>query len=116
MKLEKLIKENVEFLNDYLPKIQNAIDELVDLFAKNQENNALDILPRIIEGLSWCVNSMSSLERVGVVENIEISNLNNFLYQIQKAMEIADYVLVSDLFEYEISPIIKVWSQKVKKG
>ncbi|UNL84781.1 hypothetical protein [Priestia koreensis] len=115
MELETLIKDNVDFLKDYLPKITYFIDLLVDFLAKNQESEAFEILPQIIEGLSWSIKSMSSLERVGEIENIEIEKLNGFLNEIRGAMETNDYVLVSDLFEYEITPIVQQWIEMLKE-
>lgn len=114
MKLDKLIHENIEFLQGYLPKLIRAIDELTESFSNNLEKNAIKILPEIIEGLAWAVNSMASLERVGTVKDIDINSLNSFLNEIQQAMENDDYILVSDLFEYEIKPILTIWTQKIE--
>jgi hypothetical protein len=108
-----LIKDNVEFLDEFIPKLIKAIDSEVDFLVKNMESAAFELLPQIYEGLEWSIKSISSLERLGIIGDLKIEDILNFLGEIEEAFKIRDLVLVSDLFEYEIKEILKRWHEKI---
>ncbi|WP_078378897.1 hypothetical protein [Sutcliffiella halmapala] len=111
---KELIIDNVEFLNNYIPKLMNAIDEVVGYLITNNETQSLKILQSLMEGLDWTIRSISSLRELGYVENLNIDEMNQFLIETEQAFRRKDYVLLGDLLQYEIARILDNWLKKIE--
>ena len=110
----ELIKDNLLFLNDYMPKLLHAVEELVDLLITSKETDALKLLTSIIEGLEWTLRSLSGLENIGVVRELNLAQMNEILREMTNAFEKKDYVLLGDILQYEITEVLSDWMLKLK--
>lgn len=109
----ELIQSNISFLKDYIPKLVKAIENVVDLLIKNDERSALDLLEDIIEGLEWGIRSISSIEKMGYIKDLNLTEMNRVFLEIEKAFHRKDFVLLGDLLQYEVSEELHNWLEKL---
>lgn len=111
----ELQKENLKTAADYIVKINLGIDTIVDKFNGGLEEVAVDLSVQLIEGLRWLIDSFRLTkelqDRCGV--EIDYKNANDIFFDITEAFENSDYVLISDLLEYELKPITEQWQDKL---
>lgn len=102
-KLE-IIKTAVE----YLDKLIEGINATVELYQGGNEGKANDNMIDIIDGLQWLITAIGATSDIQK-ERVQLNEINEHLSEIISAFENTDYVLLGDLLEYEISPVIKNW-------
>lgn len=96
-------------LNDYLLKLIPAIKKCAGHYQSGQINEGSTLLLNMIEGLNWVV---SATAKVGIQDN-NTGEINLKLNEIVKAFENKDYILVGDLLEYEILPVMEAVLEKL---
>ncbi|MGL4452587.1 MAG: hypothetical protein ACRCTZ_15585 [Sarcina sp.] len=103
------MNEKIEVLqtaNEYLFNLKSGINNLVLLMNEEKEQQACGLIPDIAEGIGWILDvARLTSDITGEVEGID--EIDNFLSEIVEALENEDYILVSDLFNYEILPILE---------
>lgn len=59
---------------------------------------------------------LSSIESSGIREvlNIDYNKLNTILINVSKSLETENYILIDDLFEYELIPMFDIWISKLE--
>ena len=63
-----------------------------------------------IEGLVWVINALAS---AGSEFNIDINEAQKQLDSLITVLENGDYVLTSDILDYELVPLIAGWQDKL---
>ena len=110
------MNEKIEILkttSEYLVNLKGGIENLVVLMNEEKEQQACGIIPEIADGVGWVLNVTNlTSDILGEVENLD--EINNFLTEIVEALENEDYILVSDLFNYEILPILENLHEVIK--
>lgn len=99
-----------ELLNDYnnyILKIPNGCLVIADLLRKEQLNNAFESIKDFAEGMNWIVEANKVLAENNLLPIINFNKIQDFLIEINQGLEIQDFVLVADLFEYEIAPFFE---------
>lgn len=112
-----MINEQIEALqsaNDYLDKLKEGVEKLVDFINNNEINNAYEMIPAIAEGLDWIIKVIT-LTKESQKEEIVTSDINDHLDSIVEALENEDYILVGDLFNYEILPILNKIHEQINE-
>lgn len=103
------MNEQIEVLrtaNEYLNNLENGICQLVEAFQQEDNNKGCSLIPLIADGIKWVVDIVN-LTRDSQSTFIDISMLDEKLDEVVEAIENEDYILVGDLFNYEILPIVK---------
>lgn len=105
--MNELIKDIVQSYNEYINNISPGSLQIADYLRKDQVQEALQLILQFSEGMSW----LSSVEELLIKNSIEVvlnvNKINEFLIEINNGLEIQDYVLVADMFEYEIAPFFE---------
>ncbi|WP_050606984.1 hypothetical protein [Clostridium niameyense] len=107
-KMEALITAN-----EYMENLKKGINTLIEYIQLEEENRAFSLIPSISEGIGWImevINLTSDIQK----EPIDISIMDEKLEEIVQAIENEDYVLIGDLFNYEILPILNDVHAKIK--
>ncbi|KGM93170.1 hypothetical protein FDC62_11060 [Clostridium botulinum] len=108
--------EKIEALitaNEYLNNLELGIQQVVEAFQQEDENKGCSLIPLVADGIKWIMDVVS-LTRDVQKEKIDISQIDDKLEEVVKAIENEDYILVGDLFEYEILPILQEIHNKVR--
>ncbi|WP_017752665.1 hypothetical protein [Clostridium tyrobutyricum] len=98
--------EALKTADEYMNNLKNGISSIVEKFQSGNESEALNILPLAIDGLQWMAQVMT-LTRDVQKGDLNLVEFNEKLEEIVEAIQNEDYVLVGDLFEYEILPILE---------
>jgi hypothetical protein len=106
--LDVLVDETIEELRQYIPKLINSVDLLINSINTNQFEIISDIFINFIYGLEWvkeAINNICQIRNKPYI--IHEGSVNNVLKEILQAWEIKDYVLISDIIQYEIKPLLE---------
>lgn len=98
--------ETLKTANEYMNNLKNGINSIVEKFQSGNESEALDILPLVIDGMQW-MSQVILLTRDVQKKNLNFVEFNEKLEEIVEAIQNEDYILVGDLFEYEILPLLE---------
>lgn len=111
-----LAHETITTLEEYIPKLINGINSAVDEFRAQKEDKALNLMVSIIEGLQWMIQVISKTEYIfaGSGFNIDENRINALFAGLCDAMENQDYVLVTDILEYEVIEFLDEWQDNIK--
>lgn len=100
---------------EYIAKLQNGIKECSKYFQSGQSNKGAESVLPIIEGLQWLVDAVTltvEIQRSPIIS----SEINDMLIEIVEAFKNEDYILIGDLFEYEIIPILDKWKESINNS
>lgn len=111
----KLQFETLQTANEYVLKLEAGIIDAARLFKSGKEGQATQMVPYIIDGVEWLSDAMRLT--VGIhKQEIHFDEVNSNLLEIVEAFNNEDYILVSDLFEYEILPVIHQWKDTIRNS
>lgn len=91
---------------EYIDNLKNGIGTLVQDINQGDYKSGMTIISQIVDGIDWLVqviNLTIDLHKGKVC----IGNINEILRQIIEAIDNEDFILVGDLFNYEILPILE---------
>lgn len=96
----------------YIEILYSAIGNIV-LDIREQKNEIkLNKMLEIVDGLRWLVDIVY-LTRDIQVEIVEIKDIKEALSEGINALEEKDFVLLADIFEYEIMEILQQWYERL---
>lgn len=100
--------------HDYIDNLENGILSLSDNINGGNEEKGIGLIPLICDGIDWLIQVISLTEDIHN-KKISIEELKDNIQEIVEAMNNEDYILVGDLFRYEISPILNNIKDELKK-
>ena len=106
-------KEVLKSVDDYLYKLKDGIRAITELIQSGKEFEAINLIPQVSDGLDW-INQALNYTKEYHLDNLNLSQINEFINEICEALENEDYILISDLFNYEIIPILESLHEDVK--
>lgn len=101
-------KEKIEVLEttcEYIDNLNKGIESIYELIQSGNEIEASKSMIPIFDGIEH-ITKIILLAKGIVKEEIDIEELNEQLRYIIEAFENEDYILIGDLFKYELLPII----------
>ncbi|QCR31500.1 hypothetical protein [Lysinibacillus sp. SGAir0095] len=101
------VHEVVESFNNYTNNISNGCFQIADFLRKDNIAEAMHLILQFSEGMGWIVQASELLSKNGVEVFFEVEKIHEFLNEINNGLEIQDYVIVADMFEYEIAPFFE---------
>ncbi|RXI47041.1 hypothetical protein DP130_10335 [Clostridium tetani] len=104
--------EALETAKNYIDNLKEAIDSIFNYISEGKENNALDLIPDFAEGIEW-LSQILVLTKEVHKKDLNIDGLNDILNEVVEAIENEDYILVGDLFKYEIYEILDQTQQNI---
>lgn len=104
MKEQTQIYELIDSYNEYLSKIPNGINQIVEFLRDGNIESAIELILQLTEGIQWLNDANLIFQRFGYSTQFEQEMLNGYLNSINEGLQIQDYILVADLLEYEIEP------------
>lgn len=114
MDIKELQEDTRISISEYLDKFQPGVTECVDFLRRGMGKKAFIILAELIDGLNWLIEAISLLERDEGSDILIPTNLFDLMKEMLSAMENGDHVLLADMLEYEISPLINEWKEKLQ--
>lgn len=105
--MNNLIVETIESYNNYLARLPEGCLQIANKLREEQLQIALNEISNFSEGVSWLLEVGTLLIQNDVAVKIDINRIQHFFVEINDALQIEDYNLVADLFEYEIADFFK---------
>lgn len=97
---------------EYIEELKKGVDNVAKYIQDGQEKNAFDLIAQIADGIEWLlkvINLTEDYHQGKISEN----NINEKLFEIVQAFDNENYVLVSDLFKYEIVEILDIIQKEI---
>lgn len=113
----ELARESLVDAGVYVGKLLRAIDDILDNFLSGKENVALQELPDMTDGFEWILNVIELTRPTQEELGIEFAGVPQFMEGIKEivaAFENNDYVLLGDLLNYELKPVIEKWDEQLR--
>ncbi|WP_461613059.1 hypothetical protein [Clostridium sp. Marseille-QA1073] len=96
------VKDVIITCNEYIDKLKkDGILKLINDVQEGNEEEALTLIPLIADGLQWVIEVVEKTKDMQI-EKINTNKLLENLGEINTALENEDYILMSDIFEFEI--------------
>ncbi|AVQ37356.1 hypothetical protein C7M56_01175 [Clostridium botulinum] len=104
--------ESLRTASEYIGNLKIGIINSAENFQSGDENKALESIPLIVDGIDWLIQIVELTKDIHKSE-ISLDELNEKLKEIIEAVENSDFILVGDLFQYELMPIIDEIEKKI---
>ncbi|AEV70524.1 hypothetical protein [Acetivibrio clariflavus] len=109
----ELKKEVIESAINYIDRMVIGIEGINGDFQEGREDKATNSMIQLIDGIQWLLQAIEGTRDIQGEVSIDISSMNPIFNQLIEALENTDYVLLGDLLEYEVTPVIKEWKDKL---
>lgn len=97
--------EVLETAINYINNLKQAIDKIFNYISEGKENEAFGLIQDFAEGTEWLSEVLVLTQNVHK-KDFNIDRLNDLLKEVVEAIENEDYILVGDLFKYEIYELL----------
>jgi hypothetical protein len=111
------MEEKIEALQtayEYIPKLNDAIAQVTGLFTEKKATRAYHLLTQIIDGVQWVLEALDLTSEVQL-EKIDTQQLKGILKEFIEGMENDDHILICDMLQYEMTPILQEWQTNIGK-
>ncbi|MCI1477729.1 MAG: hypothetical protein LKH93_00305 [Clostridium beijerinckii] len=98
--------EALRTANEYLENLLGGVKKVVNYIEQGEEEKGIDLIQPIADGIEWLLSAVN-LTQEAHKGSVEIGQINEKLGEVVDALENEDFVLVGDLFNYEILPILE---------
>ena len=105
--------EALKSADEYLDNLKKGINNISNLIQEGREQDGLNLIGPAAEGIQW-VEEIINLTKDVQKEDIDMSDMNEHIEELVDAMENEDYILVGDLFNYEVLPILERVHDQIK--
>ncbi|MFJ9463535.1 hypothetical protein [Viridibacillus arvi] len=105
--MTEIVYEAVESYNEYCKKIPCGCQKIADNFRENKITESLKLIVYFTEGANWLTEVSELLRKNGVSVSLKTEKIHEYLKEINQGLETQDYILVADMFEYEIGPFFE---------
>ncbi|MBN1057670.1 hypothetical protein FDC27_07115 [Clostridium botulinum] len=103
------MEKKIEFLkvtSEYIIQLEKNIEEIVKILQGTEYKEGIKALNSVIEGINLVAIAVENTKELHKKE-ISLNKLNEKLNEIVQALENEDNILMADLFQYELLPIIE---------
>ncbi|AJD92139.1 hypothetical protein JMA_28220 [Jeotgalibacillus malaysiensis] len=109
MNVENLVGETKQSINELLPSLHYNSELVNSYLRQGNEYKAMNLLPELIDALSWLLSAVEGIEKNGYNIVIDKALLTSILKEALEGLENDDNVLLADVLEYELNPMLEKW-------
>lgn len=122
---KELVHDTLISAIEYIRRILEKIEELANKFYRNPERESWNDLNDLLGGITWTINTFSSIDQDKRLNDVvssyeswnlyakEIFTLQEILSDFEEALENNDNVTIADILLYEILPIFKEMGERL---
>lgn len=113
----QLMIETLEEMRNYIPNVLQAINGMVKSFQTDNEQEGIKVFNPFAEGMQWILEALSLTQTLQkeLDMDIDIAQIEHPIGEMLEGWENGDYILISDLLEYEIYPLLNKWNEELGK-
>ncbi|SHE57126.1 hypothetical protein [Clostridium fallax] len=112
--LKQMKIDTVITLDEYLNALIEDASNVAELFREDEISQGLFFISNISEAIEVVCQAVIEIQSI-LTEEFDLDNLNNFMNEMIQALENEDYILLGDLLEYEIIPILENLKINIEK-
>ncbi|MHB1041768.1 MAG: hypothetical protein ACYC0Q_02910 [Eubacteriales bacterium] len=113
--MESLTEATLDSCREYIPRLIEAVSKIACDIQSGNETQGIRLIPVVFDGLQWLTEAIRGMQQIGFSIGIDLQDITGCFEQLEKALEIRDYVLTADLFEYEIGPALENWLKTIEQ-
>ena len=110
--MDSEVMEVITTATSYMDNIINGIELIVNSYRGGDYYKGKEHMKDLVEGLLWLNEVLAYTKSFHSINPLELTGIFN---EMITAFENTDTVMLSDLLEYEVLPVIEVWQVKLKK-
>lgn len=114
--LNKMIQESMESYKEYAAKLPGGCQQIADHLRSDSVLVAIDMIRQFSEGVTWLTDMNTILHNNNAILPLETSRIFEFLEEVNNGLGIQDYVIVADMFEYELQPFFEQHYLAIKEA
>ena len=104
--------EIIQSVYEYMGKLIDGIEKMIDKFYEGLDKEGCEILSFASEGLEWTIKALELCEDE-INTKVELEKLIQIFGEAVNGLENDDYILVADIFSYEVIPVLNDIKKKV---
>lgn len=119
---QEMAHRGLQDAKNYLEKLNPGIEKTAELYRVGEDAKAHDQYGQCMDGINWFIHVLEGARQVmgldyekisfnGVPVRSYVENLENVIREMLAAQSDEDWVMLSDLIEYELLPIMKGWKE-----
>jgi len=93
-------------VNKYIVNLVVGIEKAVEYFQAGDDKKGCELILPISEGIQWMSDALSVTKDIHK-QDMKLVEMNGRLGQVVVALENRDFILIGDLLQYELIPIIE---------
>lgn len=105
-------REVLESVYEYLPRFKDGINELAKNLAIRVTAKEREVIVQVVDGLQWLLDAFRLTKEIQTTE-IDTQLVRPLIVEMCDAIENDDMILLGDLLEYELTPIVENWEEQV---
>lgn len=105
-------QELLETSQQFIIEILKDIDDISNLLLENKEEEALNAIASLTQGLDDLLQAVSlTVDKQN--NKINIEEMMEKLHEMFEAIQRSDFILLGDILNYEINLILKNWHLEI---
>lgn len=100
-------KQTIDTFNQYLDRMHTAVEHICEDLQESDYQEINMTMPALVEGLAWIYEAVTEFVGLGKVEAEQFHSLEGLIGNLGEAMENQDYLLLHDLLEFELIPLLE---------
>lgn len=124
--MENLIQETLGSTYDYIKSGIEELNILADEFYQVPDEKTWIKLTNLFEGIQWIIKTLAQIDAIKNLDEIindygiwnqyvqSVTELNQIIPEIEKAMIDQDKILIGDILLYEIKPVFEKMHAKLR--
>lgn len=104
----QIVQETKASLVEYLPKLATACQTIADRLQDVQET-WIGLFEAMLEGVQWVTEALTGLQQVKAQEydDLQVERILVVMKELLGALHNQDNVLLADLLQYELKPLLE---------
>ncbi|MCB2288849.1 hypothetical protein LGK97_03610 [Clostridium sp. CS001] len=107
--------DTLKTVSEYMVNLINGIDKAVEYFQAGEDKKGCDLISPITEGMQWMSDALMVTKDIHKQE-MNLQHMNEKLSEIVEALENGDFILIGDLFKYELTPVLGDIQKNINKA
>lgn len=99
-----LVRETMQSYNEYITALPLGCQEIADFLREDKIGEATKRILQFSEGMGWIIDANHLIAVNGIENLLEPEKIHEFLQEVNNGLEIQDFIIIADMFEYEIRP------------
>ncbi|MBZ9636020.1 hypothetical protein [Clostridium sp. FP1] len=106
--------DTLKTVSEYMVNLINGIEKVVEYFQGGEDRKGCELIFPITEGMQWMSDALMITKDIHK-QDINLQDMNERLSEIVDALENGDFILIGDLFQYELTPILEDIQKNINK-